>query len=168
MYGNLSSGPLGKNPRCKECERARGREQYYRNHEETKKKYRDRWKHNKSYRKNQLKTMAVWSKTDSGVYKNYKYSKNGRKFGFEIDKEFFIKLINSDCYYCGKENCRGVDRVNSNEGYTPENVTPCCGICNRMKLNLTEHNFFAMIKRIYEKHSIDALALAYLDNEKYQ
>lgn len=45
-------------------------------------------------------------------------------------------LENSACTYCKgglSPTGSGLDRKRSDRGYTPENVAPCCGECNRVK-----------------------------------
>jgi hypothetical protein len=88
-----------------------------------------------------------------------------RGFGFELDVDAFQKLTKSECYYCGappsavsgrdKHNGKyvynGIDRVDSNEGYTVKNSVPCCKQCNRAKRNLTHVAFVCWIKRVAAK-----------------
>lgn len=40
------------------------------------------------------------------------------------------------CHYCGSKlnsTGYGLDRKDSNKGYTKDNVVTCCGMCNRTK-----------------------------------
>lgn len=58
---------------------------------------------------------------------------------WEITLEEHKKLIAQGCHYCGK-NLEGntganLDRIDNNKGYTPDNVLPCCGECNRIRSN---------------------------------
>jgi 5-methylcytosine-specific restriction endonuclease McrA len=66
------------------------------------------------------------------------------------------------CHYCGlppytvshrkKDQAfvyTGIDRVDNEKGYTPDNVVPCCGVCNFMKGKLGLEQFLAQIKRIH-------------------
>ena len=85
----------------------------------------------------------------------------------------FAKLIKSPCRYCGigssKEiedrlneskskkrmsdhilKCNGIDRINSDLGYTVDNSTPCCKLCNFAKHTMTEVDFYSWVKRVYE------------------
>ena len=53
-----------------------------------------------------------------------------------ISKEEYLRLLNEGCFYCGKnlvgkETGTGLDRIDNSEGYTNENVLPCCGDCNK-------------------------------------
>lgn len=51
-----------------------------------------------------------------------------------------------------KERCLGIDRLDNSKNYTTENCVPCCGCCNRMKMDLTLPFFIEQIKRIYNNH----------------
>lgn len=96
------------------------------------------------------------------------YERNARKKEriFNIDKNVFKKITQSNCFYCGSEPqavwhsnkngdyiYNGIDRVDSSKGYTEDNVVPCCGTCNVMKMALGKDEFLAHIERIYN-HSI--------------
>jgi len=111
-----------------------------------------------------------------GFNQLYGKYKSLSKLRFDLTKEQFKCLVQMDCFYCGKppghtiikfkpnysteaiENTRftynGVDRVDSNKGYTFENCIPCCGRCNQAKMDLSQSDFFSMIKSIYEKHQL--------------
>ena len=99
--------------------------------------------------------------------------KRGIKFSLTRDQ---VKAINKqNCYYCGLPPSQiyhgtrsktvtpagrvhaaytytGVDRVNNDLGYEPNNVRPCCKMCNWMKSNLSYDAFIAHITRILELH----------------
>lgn len=85
----------------------------------------------------------------------------------------FQKLSYQKCFYCGLESSKiiedryndsksknkisnttikinGIDRVNSNTGYTQNNVVACCLFCNRAKMDMTKQDFMSWVKRIYE------------------
>jgi hypothetical protein len=86
------------------------------------------------------------------IYNAYKSGAKSRNFEFNLILEDIIKLVNSNCYYCGDENSKGIDRIDSNDNYYLENVVPCCRICNFMKNNFSIEEFFNKIKLIYELH----------------
>jgi len=75
------------------------------------------------------------------VYTNYKRQAKQRGLSFEITKEEFSILINSNCFYCNtppsnsllvyrrtKDGApflyNGIDRVNNDVGYTVDNCVP--------------------------------------------
>jgi hypothetical protein len=86
-------------------------------------------------------------------------------------KEYFRKLTKENCYYCGAEpkqevksngNKRtqdsieyskyiynGIDRVDSDKGYTIDNTVTCCKLCNYAKRVLSQEAFIELIKNIY-------------------
>lgn len=55
-----------------------------------------------------------------------------------IPFELYSSLIVMPCHYCLgplDETGIGLDRVDTDGGYTPNNVVPCCGRCNSVKLD---------------------------------
>lgn len=92
----------------------------------------------------------------------YRLSAKNRGLSFELTKEQLLELTALDCHYCGNKpsNIRkgprgshvynGLDRKDNENGYTLDNVVPCCGICNRMKLTLGYEDFIEQAKRITE------------------
>ena len=101
-----------------------------------------------------------------------KYKTNAKKYKreFTLSLEDFKKITSSNCIYCGikpstintsivkneqtKEHSKyfynGIDRRDSNKGYTLENSVPCCTFCNKAKSDLPESIFLNHLKRIYE------------------
>src|SRR5690348_6121059 len=85
------------------------------------------------------------------------YVRNAKKWNrvFEISFGMFEWLIQSRCHYCGappSNKCRpihgnwrynGLDRIDNKKGYTLDNVVAACGICNRMKDNISYKDFLA-------------------------
>ena len=74
-------------------------------------------------------------------------------------------MTKQNCYYCGKEPDQirknndyshgiyvynGIDRLDNNRGYTTDNTVSCCGLCNKMKLTLTEEQFYKHLLKIVE------------------
>lgn len=103
----------------------------------------------------------------SSVYRGYKDKAKQRKFSFLLNKEFFKKLIFSNCYYCNKKfsmikifnktkfKYNGVDRIDSGKGYFKKNVVSCCTDCNRMKWNNNLTNFYNQIKKIVKNLKLE-------------
>lgn len=91
-------------------------------------------------------------------FKNYKRNAKNRNLNFELSKEDFINITSQKCYYCGSfssvsptgEQYNGIDRINSSKGYYKDNIVPCCSICNKMKLDLSQQDFLYQIKKIIE------------------
>jgi len=83
---------------------------------------------------------------------------------FCLTKQQFKELTLKNCFYCGDPPANkssgstlngsyiynGLDRLNSDKGYEPDNVVPCCKVCNLAKRSLSTKEFFNKIKQIYE------------------
>lgn len=90
-----------------------------------------------------------------------------------LDFKTFKNISKSSCKYCGLEYSKeiedrlsersdgkklsdniikinGIDRVDSNIGYTKENSVPCCKYCNFAKHTMSEDDFYKWIRRVYE------------------
>ncbi len=98
------------------------------------------------------------------LFKQYQINAKKRNFDFNLTKEHFIGITQSNCYYCDslpkqiKKNnfngdfiYNGIDRINNDLGYSPENCVPCCGMCNGMKSHYDQDLFFKQIEKIYKK-----------------
>jgi 5-methylcytosine-specific restriction endonuclease McrA len=95
------------------------------------------------------------------VHTLYKYHARNRDYAWNLTELQFRALIESACHYCGDPagNSRigtrhngaalynGVDRVNNDVGYSPENCVPCCGMCNRAKANHDVGKYEAWVLR---------------------
>lgn len=102
------------------------------------------------------------------LYLHYRSTAKRRSLEFDLSKKEFEVLTKKECYYCGSEpktisknECdrsfyvyNGVDRIDSSRGYLTENVVTCCAMCNSMKSNHTQQEFFEQIKRIATKWHI--------------
>jgi hypothetical protein len=82
---------------------------------------------------------------------------------FDLDEPFIIELFekqNKKCCYSGfpislnyETNMFSIDRIDSNIGYTKNNVCLCLTNVNTMKLDMNIEDFFKMIEAIY-KYSV--------------
>ena len=63
-----------------------------------------------------------------------------------------MNLINGSCYYCLKsstpDELLGIDRLDSNKGYTLDNCRSCCSDCNYSKNTLPAKVFIGKIAQI--------------------
>lgn len=79
------------------------------------------------------------SKTLPSRYKRLLQSANTRgKEVFLTEEEYVLLMDGAVCYLCGNLpltgwSGHGLDRVDNEQGYTLENVKPCCIDCNRKK-----------------------------------
>ncbi|MFA5048787.1 MAG: hypothetical protein WC516_07210 [Patescibacteria group bacterium] len=80
------------------------------------------------------------------MFRTYKTSTKSRNYVFEISFDEFSILVHQPCWYCGDYNRAGImsglDRIDNNIGYVLNNVIPCCPDCNKMKLTMSQDNFF--------------------------
>lgn len=97
---------------------------------------------------------------------NARHRRQGRGLEVNLDHNSWYELAKNDCYYCGaapKEYSpykykdvsifvNGLDRIESEKGYSVENCVPCCTTCNVAKNDLSPSEFLGKIKEIYEKH----------------
>lgn len=82
-----------------------------------------------------------------------------------IDFKDWLNITKNNCYYCDKtpqdvgKIVHGLDRVDSKETYTMDNVVSCCYDCNVMKSDLNQNIFYQHINKIYNiwrlKHGKD-------------
>lgn len=89
----------------------------------------------------------------------------------------FFKMSLMPCHYCGIKSskkledraneksdgkflsntvvdCNGIDRLDSNLGYTHENCVPCCKYCNIAKSTMTVNEFLSWIDRVYKFNNL--------------
>lgn len=169
--GNKSDGKRG---RCKICDKA-SRVDYILNNKDRMRK-RDRAKYSslsenekKEYikkkslqnqdrmRKNPQAKLAkkIYDKSDRGIYSRYRCDAKRRAIVFELDFDIFSDLLERDCFYCGKAQSRGVDRYDSNLGYTIDNCVACCSDCNEIKMDRSAYDMFKHILKMIKHFKIN-------------
>lgn len=108
-------------------------------------------------------TKELGESSFNTVYYRYKYQAKRKNREFSLTKEEFKKLTQGLCDYCGQHPItsfkghrsngeyiyNGIDRIDSNLGYTYSNSKTCCEKCNRMKLDLSLQEFRDQIRNIY-------------------
>ena len=106
------------------------------------------------------------------VFNSYKSKCIRYNILFKISFEDFLNLTKQTCFYCGaapsqsysgvfKHGVRagkkkvngafiynGIDRILPKEGYTSDNVRPCCRFCNTAKLDRPEDEFVNWLDRV--------------------
>jgi len=103
----------------------------------------------------------------NAFYCGYKCRAKKKKIEFSLSRKEFEEIILKDCLYCGEAPTReikantkykvgfksnGVDRINSQLGYSKDNSAPCCPFCNAAKNDKTREYFLAKIAQIYKKN----------------
>lgn len=112
------------------------------------------------------------------LYREYSHiRKRNRQKGFKdiFSFDYYRKIAIGKCYYCGAEPSRvlldrehsrgkdiytssttvivnGIDRKDSEKGYTEDNSVACCPTCNFAKHTLSEQEFKEWIIRIYKNY----------------
>lgn len=124
--------------------------------------------HNEISSKNSIKSRNKIAKIDAGyksIYASYRSNAISRKHVFNIDFNYFKKLLISNCFYCNIEpsntyfksyynvKYNGIDRINNKIGYIESNIVPCCKMCNISKNNYDMENFLNWIERISINYS---------------
>jgi hypothetical protein len=112
------------------------------------------------------KTMLDREPGQSGLnllFKQYKHHATKKERDFLLTIEQFKELTGKKCHYCGElpsytmgrmmskyaqYTYNGIDRIDSSKGYSLDNVLPCCGTCNTMKMGLSYDDFISKVKKI--------------------
>lgn len=84
-------------------------------------------------------------------YKLYKKGASLRNLWFELSIEQFTEIVNKPCFYCNtyiENEVVGIDRIDSELGYSPENCVSCCETCNFMKRDMNVKDFLTHISKI--------------------
>ncbi len=121
--------------------------------------------HAKLFSKLQPKPRDLEEHIRCTTIKQFIQKAKARNIAIALDESTIIELSNSNCYYCNsppsnayrirrKEASKflyqGIDRLDHTKGYEPENVVPCCKLCNMAKHILNQHEFFELVLSIYE------------------
>jgi hypothetical protein len=105
----------------------------------------------------------------SHLYVQTKTNSKNRNHNFDLTIEEFVNIISKNCFYCGDSPKKvtkkmlvtrghineppiyynGIDRMDSNLGYTTNNIVPCCSQCNYMKHTTGIDDFYKQIEKIY-------------------
>lgn len=83
-----------------------------------------------------------------------------------ISLQFFQENCQKECFYCGSPpinkaqdkkrgklisdyvlSYNGLDRIDPSKGYEENNCVTCCWICNQMKLDQSQKDFFSRVRR---------------------
>ena len=111
--------------------------------------YKKQWQ--KEYRKRNKEKEYNRQQQDSYKFKHYVNSAKKRNYEFTLTVEEFTSIFHGSCNYCGKEESRGIDRVDNLIGYTTQNSKSCCEMCNKLKWKWSKDDFINQIKKI-SKH----------------
>lgn len=110
----------------------------------------------------------------NNIRKHYKSSAKTRGIKFDLEYDDIKKIVVKRCYYCGLEysniskgrsdgnKCgvfyyNGIDRIDSNKGYTKDNIVPCCKFCNIAKNTMSQYEFYNLVQRIHSYYTKDKI-----------
>lgn len=112
-----------------------------------------------------LKALPYGEGSFRQIFNTYKQLAKARELCFELTREEFRKLTKGNCHYCGIEprqvlqrHCstpytyNGVDRLDSDIGYTTKNCVPACGTHNLMKLDMSVNEFLEACRSVVRFH----------------
>lgn len=102
----------------------------------------------------------------NSLIQSYKSNARSKGLPFTLTSDKCVSLFQGACFFCGqppsevftKKNHKGsytysgIDRIDSSQGYTPENVVSCCTACNFLKGNRSNEQFLRHIQKIYKHH----------------
>jgi len=115
--------------------------------------------------------LAFGESSKRGLLHSYKQCAKKRNHKWGLGEKKFYELTKQDCFYCGlppsqmyqpgkqsygKYIYSGIDRVNSQIGYTTRNVVACCRRCNCAKNNMSVTEFKEWVRRVYARSVVVA------------
>lgn len=140
--------------RCSKCDEVKPLEEFYANLDSPDGKRSD-------CRTCNIKKSAMYFKThprrNEAIAQRFSKLKNHAKaYGkvCTISRELYESLIARPCHYCGGElnkTSHGLDRVDNDRGYEPDNVVPCCWRCNSLK----QHRPYTWMIKYMERKNAD-------------
>ena len=107
------------------------------------------------------------------IYREYKRGAEKRNLDFNLTLEEFLDIESKPCHYCGEKPTvyegnkkymqklgspwkhNGIDRLDTNKGYTVENCVPCCSKCNYAKHDLSLDEFKAWVTKAYKHLNLE-------------
>lgn len=103
----------------------------------------------------------------NSVFSSYRTAAKRRNYAFSLSIEQCQELFSSTCFYCGTPptntatsklgmvfQYNGIDRINNDTGYQPDNVVACCRQCNWAKRELSSQQFLAWARRLVAHQNI--------------
>jgi hypothetical protein len=88
------------------------------------------------------------------------YVRSARKYNreFTLTESMYAAITETPCTYCRRAvtatNRSGIDRIDNDAGYTPDNVVACCTECNRMRGSLRVDVFLETCRAIAARASV--------------
>ena len=109
------------------------------------------------------KTLPPGKAAENHLVRNYRWGAQKRNLEFTLTEHEMFQLFRGNCAYCGRKPSarfykrhslghavyNGIDRLNSVNGYTSDNVVSCCKTCNYAKGKMTCEEFLIWIEQVY-------------------
>lgn len=124
---------------------------YYKEHREARILNATNWV--KNNKEKALETRRLYMKTPKGRLNSTKSSARTRKIEYRLKDEEALSILNQRCFYCNSSDPVGIDRMDSSKGYTLDNSTACCSMCNYMKNVYTKEMFINQCIVIAKNHN---------------
>lgn len=101
------------------------------------------------------------------VLGDYKWGAGKRHLCFDLSENEARHLFQGTCFYCdappskisappgahGHYVHNGIDRLDTDKGYTLDNVVSCCSRCNALKNKLSYSRFAELMHAIAKRHT---------------
>jgi hypothetical protein len=129
------------------------------------KEYREEHKlsnaeYQKQYRIKNKDRLDEYKKSPHIRYTVYQRNAKHKDRNFDLSEADFIAITQQPCVYCGEysdtyndELFNGIDRIDSDLGYSINNCVPCCATCNRMKMDLDVNDWIGKMKQIISHYN---------------
>lgn len=141
----------GFHTECKKCKSLYEKEYWIKTKDFPPKKNKQKMRSLKWYnlRKNTTEykeRVHDYNQSLCGRFSMYKIgSAKKRNFLFNLTLDQFDNITKQKCYLCGEyskgKNFCGIDRIDSNIGYSIENCQPCCDMCNYGKSDWSQQEY---------------------------
>lgn len=133
--------------------------------------FRERWRNDPEYRARRSayyrKFRREHPEYDAKIgnrFSGLKGKCKSRGYELSLTLEQYTTLVDGKlCHYCGaglsKSRGSSLDRVDSSKGYSVDNCVPCCYLCNVMKSDMMQEQFFERIEHILNFRKIRSTPL---------
>jgi hypothetical protein len=102
------------------------------------------------YAKNKERILDVQKNSDARRLGHYKQNARKRGHEWKLSDDEALVLFRNACVFCGVSPAKGIDRIDSADGYTTNNAQSCCKIHNMMKGTLSTAAFVKACKEVAE------------------
>ena len=115
-----------------------------------------------------VRTLPEGAASFNRLLAGWKAAAKRRGYEWQLSREQVHFLTQQPCHYCGVEprqvtaahgnTCNGgylyngFDRVDNGEGYSPENVVPCCMRCNYAKREMSIDEFEDWFRAVHRHY----------------